>query len=112
MTKDEFKKYAKNHLYQPVTYRTVNRTAVFEVGGLELSIREFCDTLLKCDWKKFQNSLHTKGGGDEYKSKFASDRLWLARRGFDKMSRVYIRDGIYLCANAVSYTHLTLPTKA
>jgi len=86
--------------YEKIKIEIKDRRVYYIVGGQEYNTEDFGTIFLKCDWKKFRQSISTKNGLDK-RCQYASDRLWLARRGYSRISKVYHHNGHHVCANDV-----------
>lgn len=86
--------------YEKVTVELRNRVNVYVVDGNAYNSEEFGTQFLKCNWKSFRQSISTIPGYEK-KSVYASDRLWLARRGYKRISKCYHRGDLHICANDV-----------
>ena len=86
--------------YEKVIVELRNRINVYIVNGNVYNNEEFGTQLLKCNWKSFRQSISTIPGYEK-KSVYASDRLWLARRGYKRISKCYHRGDLHICAGDV-----------
>ena len=87
--------------YEQVEVKRVDRVNRYIVAGQQYSSKEFSTIFLKLpDWKKFMQSISVYQTPAD-RCRYASDRLWLARRGYTDISNVYRHKGQYVCANEV-----------
>jgi len=91
---------------KPVPYEQVqviikDRLVWYVVAGQPYSTEQFGTIFLKMeDWKKFRQSISTRNGLEK-RCQYASERLWLSRRGYGRISKVYHHNGHHVCANDV-----------